>query len=455
MTEPHEGLRSLKKQMTRDLIAEAALKLTLERGLDHVTSDEIAHVAFVSPRTVSNYFSCKEEAVVAAGSPLPEVIEQYAHSPAGDAPPLRALQEVVTQLFASRAHGELEKARQRMQLTEDHPMLLKFQMASYGQAERDLREIIAERTGTQVGIDLYPSLAASAALAAMRTAFWIWAQSPAPDERLAELVEMAFDHFRNGLDPSGATPVAADTNSAAAVVALAVTSARDAQADAAAHAVGVTGEAVAAAAEKTADAAEMARLDRAAAAADAAKAVAGTAARAATATQIQADASATKLSEATARAVAIVRADKSRRGDRDTAETALHLASTAEALAVATAADTAAEAARVATAVTSAASDVALSVSELDKAIEEEVARVATALRTTATAIARQVAADTHARATDVALIARGAAAAAAAALDLKGESSPAEDSAIVTLVDPLPVSAASTLMPIDIEARS
>jgi hypothetical protein len=32
-----------------------------------VILEEIAHVAFVSPRTVSRYFSCKEEAV-AAGS---------------------------------------------------------------------------------------------------------------------------------------------------------------------------------------------------------------------------------------------------------------------------------------------------------------------------------------------------------------------------------------------------
>src|SRR6187551_1090508 len=99
MTEPQEGLRSIKKRMTRDQIADAALQLTLEKGLENVTSDEIAHLAFVSPRTVSNYFSCKEEAVVAAGSSLPELVELYARSPQDDAP-LHALRQVVTAFFA-------------------------------------------------------------------------------------------------------------------------------------------------------------------------------------------------------------------------------------------------------------------------------------------------------------------------------------------------------------------
>jgi AcrR family transcriptional regulator len=437
MTEPPEGLRSIKKRMTRDLIADAALQLTMEKGLENVTSEEIAHIAFVSPRTVSNYFSCKEEAVVAASSTLPELVEQYAQSPA-DSAPLQALRVVVTEFFATRTHEQLEQARQRLQLTENHPALLKFQMASYGQAERDLRALIAHRTGTEVGIDLFPSLAANAAVAALRTAFWVWAESDAPDEYLSELLRRAFDHIENGLRGSGTdiarqgmavqplrehmdpgreghavgTPTSADRQAAAAVVAEAVAIAREAQADSAAQAVSVTGTAVAAAAEKTADAAATARMDRASAAADAAAAVAGHAARAAAATQLRADALATQLSEAAARAVAIITADTTPGSDREAALRAIRVAATAEALAVSTAADTAAAAIGVATAVSAAASDVAFSVSALDKAIEDEVARVAAALQTTATTIARQVAADTHTRATDVALVARGAAAA-------------------------------------------
>jgi AcrR family transcriptional regulator len=209
MSEPPEGLRSIKKRMTHDLIADAALSLTMEKGLENVTSDEIAHIAFVSPRTVSNYFSCKEEAVVAAGSTLPELVEQYANSSRDDAP-LLGLRRVVTDFFAARTHEQLEQTRQRLHLTEQHPTLQAFQMASYGQAERDLRAIIAERTGADEDHDLYSSLTADAAVSAVRSAVWVWARSNAPDERLTQLVEIAFDHIESGLSssPVGASPVA-------------------------------------------------------------------------------------------------------------------------------------------------------------------------------------------------------------------------------------------------------
>jgi AcrR family transcriptional regulator len=203
MTEPYEGLRSIKKRMTRDMIADAALQLTLEKGLEHVTSDEIAHVAFVSPRTVSNYFSCKEEAVVAAGSTLPEIVNQYTKAPSDEAP-LPALRRVVTSFFGARTHEQLEAAQQRLQLIENHPSLRAFQSASYGQAERDLREVIAERTGTDVDKDVFPSLVADAAVAAMRSATWVWARTNAPDERLTELLTMAFDQIESGMNVPGA-----------------------------------------------------------------------------------------------------------------------------------------------------------------------------------------------------------------------------------------------------------
>jgi excisionase family DNA binding protein len=209
---------------------------------------------------------------------------------------------------------------------------------------------------------------------------------------------------------------------AAAVVAEAVAIAREAQADDAARAVILTGDAVVAAAGRATEAAETARAGRASAAADAAEAVANNAARTAAAIQRRADASAIRLAEAAARAAAIVAAANPPASDHEAALTALQLAATVEALAVATAEDTAAAAARVASAVTAAAAEVAFTVSALDIAIESEVAEVAAALQTTATATARQVAADTDARASGVAMVARGAAA-AARSLDMYGES--------------------------------
>jgi AcrR family transcriptional regulator len=66
VTTPPPGLRERKKQATRKALREAALRLALERGRDDVRVDDIAEAAGVSPRTYNNYFSSREQAIVAA-----------------------------------------------------------------------------------------------------------------------------------------------------------------------------------------------------------------------------------------------------------------------------------------------------------------------------------------------------------------------------------------------------
>jgi AcrR family transcriptional regulator len=57
------GLRERKKQRTRELIAETARRMFVERGFEHVTVAEIARAAEVSEKTVFNYFPTKEDLV--------------------------------------------------------------------------------------------------------------------------------------------------------------------------------------------------------------------------------------------------------------------------------------------------------------------------------------------------------------------------------------------------------
>jgi AcrR family transcriptional regulator len=62
-TTQEPGLRERKKQRTRELIADTALQLFLERGFDAVTVAEIAHAAEVDAKTIYNYFPSKPDLV--------------------------------------------------------------------------------------------------------------------------------------------------------------------------------------------------------------------------------------------------------------------------------------------------------------------------------------------------------------------------------------------------------
>src|SRR5205807_5968126 len=55
------GLRELKKEQTRQLIADTAWRLFADRGFDQVTVAEVARKAQVAEATVYNYFRTKED----------------------------------------------------------------------------------------------------------------------------------------------------------------------------------------------------------------------------------------------------------------------------------------------------------------------------------------------------------------------------------------------------------
>lgn len=58
---PAPGLRETKKQATRQQISDHATRLFLARGFERTTIAEIAAAAGVAPKTVTNYFTRKED----------------------------------------------------------------------------------------------------------------------------------------------------------------------------------------------------------------------------------------------------------------------------------------------------------------------------------------------------------------------------------------------------------
>lgn len=79
--------RELNKARTRRALVEAARELGSERGLEHVTAEDIADRAGVSRRTFFNYFG-NLESVVAAGlaEPLAKIAGALHERPAGEQP---------------------------------------------------------------------------------------------------------------------------------------------------------------------------------------------------------------------------------------------------------------------------------------------------------------------------------------------------------------------------------
>jgi AcrR family transcriptional regulator len=195
----HEsGLRELKKRMTRDAIAAAALRLAQEKGLAGVTIEEIAQEAIVSPRTVSNYFDAKEQAIVVAGTPdWDVVVDTFLAAPPGPEP-LGAFRTLILQAVEELTPEALALDHRVLQLAAAHAGLRPFLTAEYDALGERLGTAIAAESGRTLYTTLVSAVASTALLAAQR----VWATEPDVDrDRLTALIRDAFDRCAAGLAP--------------------------------------------------------------------------------------------------------------------------------------------------------------------------------------------------------------------------------------------------------------
>lgn len=188
-------LRARKKMETRRALTAAARSLTLDRGLDAVTVDDIVEVAGVSPRTFFNYFSSKEEAIVGADPTMLDAVADAARArPAGEAP----LDVMLAVLVADTATPLAERWTIRTELLRRHPELLPRYLAGMAQVERALVGAIAERLGVDPVTDPYPRLVVTTAVSTVRATleWWDGAGRPVPlDDALGD----AFARLATGL----------------------------------------------------------------------------------------------------------------------------------------------------------------------------------------------------------------------------------------------------------------
>jgi len=127
-TEPL-GLRERKLRETRQALERATVELALQHGLEHVTIEQIAERADVSPRTFFNHFGSKEDALIGVGvrESSADLLEGFPEEPsaAGVYHDLKTF--LIERIGALLAADEL--LEQRMQVLQASPQLAKRQMA--------------------------------------------------------------------------------------------------------------------------------------------------------------------------------------------------------------------------------------------------------------------------------------------------------------------------------------
>lgn len=178
MPDERIGLRERKKRATRAALGLAAWRLMIERGYAQVRVEDIAAAAGVSARTFGNYFSGKEEALLSVGADRgARMVAALGARPEGEEL-WQALAHAMSEQFAG-AGAVPQGVAQSIRYP---PELAAAQRRLHASIEAALAAAIADRTGTDAELDLYPRLVAGVAVSATQTAFDYWrgSESTAP-----------------------------------------------------------------------------------------------------------------------------------------------------------------------------------------------------------------------------------------------------------------------------------
>ncbi len=164
------GLRERKKQQTRELIAETARRLFVERGFEGVTVAEVARAADVSEKTVFNYFPTKEDLVYWRLESFEEnLLETIRERKAGESF-LAAFGRFVLErrgLLAEEDPDAVERLAALTRMLSESPALLARERQIFERYTTSLAALIAEETGADSD-DIEPWVAANALMGVHR-----------------------------------------------------------------------------------------------------------------------------------------------------------------------------------------------------------------------------------------------------------------------------------------------
>jgi AcrR family transcriptional regulator len=165
-----EGRRERKKQQMRQLIAETAYRLFLERGFDRVSIAEIAHTADVAEATVFNYFRTKEDLVFNGLQDYETDLLDSVKSRAPGEPALAAFARFALEPSGLLADSDPATATQLARvgrMIASSPALLDREQRIFAAYTDSLARLLADETGVGPE-DLRPCVAANAMIGVHR-----------------------------------------------------------------------------------------------------------------------------------------------------------------------------------------------------------------------------------------------------------------------------------------------
>jgi len=161
------SLRDIKRERTKQALAETAVRLFLERGFDATSVEDICWEAQYSVSSFFRHFRSKEDVVFYDERDwmvrLRELVENR-----GDQPLWDAIRDAVFERTVAFYDGDPEVARARLRLWIEVPALARRYAEICVAWEEVIAGIIVEELGPDLANDLYPQIAAGAILAAAR-----------------------------------------------------------------------------------------------------------------------------------------------------------------------------------------------------------------------------------------------------------------------------------------------
>jgi AcrR family transcriptional regulator len=188
---PRIDRRQERKQQTRRVIQEQALRLFLADGYDATTVERIAEAAGVSHMTFFRHFPTKES-VVADDDYDPLIAALIRDRPASE-PPLTAIRRALVGALQAMPTAEQNQLRVRTQLLVETPAL----RGRLWENQLNTQELFAaalaarERGVEAASPELRLRVLAGAALATFTTALTTWVTSP-EHTTLPDLIDEAF-----------------------------------------------------------------------------------------------------------------------------------------------------------------------------------------------------------------------------------------------------------------------